>query len=232
MTRTKADTEEKKPKPFWKMYQVHWQFTRKLVGSIPANQNVLEAFLKARSPNTQPAGGKSLQELKTAVEATLPEEGTYEEALKQHLTVFQRVDGVCCMRADTVRAHLKDCSRVLSAEYVGKIRGELSFAVRFIRCTYLDPTQEWLPIVDNQGNPFPDPTGVKEKPIRTWNGSALKAFEYIEGAHLNFTIRILGGNFDAADLGSIMDYGGVHGYAGERGDGEGKYIYTIKELPE
>ena len=26
-----------------------------------------------------------------------------------------------------------------------------------------------------------------------------------------------------------MDYGRVHGYAGERGDGEGKYVFTLTE---
>ena len=28
-----------------------------------------------------------------------------------------------------------------------------------------------------------------------------------------------------------MSYGGVHGYAGERGDGEGKYTFNLEELP-
>jgi hypothetical protein len=33
------------------------------------------------------------------------------------------------------------------------------------------------------------------------------------------------------DLERVMSYGGVHGYAGERGDGEGKYTFNLEELP-
>ena len=29
------------------------------------------------------------------------------------------------------------------------------------------------------------------------------------------------------DLHTLMEYGGVHGYAGERSDGEGRYRFTL-----
>ena len=58
--------------------------------------------------------------------------------------------------------------------------------------------------------------------------NALKSFEYIEPAKLEFTLKVLGQSVQLSDLETLFQYGGVHGYGGERGDGEGKYIYRIE----
>ena len=60
--------------------------------------------------------------------------------------------------------------------------------------------------------------------------NALKTFEYIEPARLDFTLKVLGKSVSKKDLETLFEYGGVHGYAGERGDGEGKYLSTLEKV--
>ena len=52
------------------------------------------------------------------------------------------------------------------------------------------------------------------------NAHAVQAVDLIEGKPA----------ISKADLESIFEYGGVHGYAGERGDGEGRYFATVQEV--
>jgi hypothetical protein len=94
-----------------------------------------------------------------------------------------------------------------------------------------------------------DGVGPREKAIhvRTPQGerSALKAFEFCEDAILEFPLSILTAPsrivkrgkdlvtipgrpvIDEDDLKSIMLYGGMHGYAGERSEDGGRYAFTI-----
>ena len=47
---------------------------------------------------------------------------------------------------------------------------------------------------------------------------------------MTFTLKVLGRSVSETDLHHLFEYGGVHGYAGERGDGEGRYNYTIERV--
>ena len=72
---------------------------------------------------------------------------------------------------------------------------------------------------------------IREKAVHLWNGSsALKAFEFVHNARLEFTLKVLGGKIHLDDYETLFLYGGLHGYAGERGDGEGRYTFEITEL--
>jgi hypothetical protein len=82
------------------------------------------------------------------------------------------------------------------------------------------------------------PSGQYDKPIhvKTMQGerSALKTFEYVEGAVMKFPLEVLtqpSGRqvISQEDLATIMEYGGTHGYGGERSDGEGRYEFTIEK---
>ena len=139
------------------------------------------------------------------------------------------------MRAATVRAHMKDCARIISAQFVGKIRGERSYATRLINGTYLDPASYWLPILRPDGIPIREPDGKYDKPVhargpRGEQLNSLKTIEFLSPARLDFQLRILGESVKLADLETLFEYGGTHGYAGERGDGEGRYTYRIEQL--
>lgn len=227
----------------WKRYTVRWDFITKLCASVPADPEMRQAWLEARQPSVRPPSSRSLAEINEEVVATMAEP-TQEEV--GGLLVFQRVNGVLCMRAATVKAHLKDCARFISSQYVGKIKGERSFAVRVLNAVYPDPLTYWIPILsqESDGKPVREATGRFDKAVHvaTMQGprSAIKTIEYVEDARLEWTMLVMCAKSQGEkapkpvvseeDLSILMQYGGVHGYAGERGDGEGRYTFTITEV--
>ena len=58
------------------------------------------------------------------------ERGEGEPDESYSMLVFQRDNDVLCMRAATVKAHIKDCARVLSTQFISKIKGERAFSTR------------------------------------------------------------------------------------------------------
>lgn len=244
----------------WTEYQVEWRFITKLCGSIPADPDIQKKWLESRRPKVAPQNARPLEELQAEVAATMP---TVEEEEEERLSVFQRVEGGLVMRASTIRAHFKDCGRVLSSLYYGKpgkaekgAESERSFAVRVLNGLYYPPEQYWIPLLRNdQQITTPDGTVRedelrKEEAIRAADGThdktihvqtrqgqrnAFKSFEFVEGAMMRFKIKVLttpAGKLVVSEkeLNELMEYGGTHGYAGERGDGEGRYEATIKKL--
>jgi hypothetical protein len=218
-------------------YSVRWDFTTKLCASIPADPNLVAAWQKARQPKVRPPGGRSIDEINEEVLASLPE----SDEVPVNGLVFQR-EGVngdrhLCVRAATVRAHMKDCARVISSHYVGKIEGERSFAVKVKNCVYHDETQYWLPILRPDGSRISEADGTHEKAIHVTDArgrpmNAIKLFEFVYPVRLDFTIKVLAGAVKPKDLDILFTYGGVHGYAGERSDGEGRYTFTLRELTD
>jgi hypothetical protein len=103
-------------------------------------------------------------------------------------------------------AHLKDCARVLSAQFVGKIDGERAFSTRVINGVYLDERQYWLPIRRPDGTPLAAPDGTRDKAIhvRGRDGkplNALKQFEFVASPSvLEFTLKVLGRSVSETDL--------------------------------
>jgi hypothetical protein len=225
----KPEKQERIAKPLWETYRVRWDFITSLCSSVPANPDLIKAWLEARAPKVRPPNAKSIATIQEEVFNSIADPEDPDEIVAKNMLVFQRNEGVLVMRAGTVRAHLKDCSRIISAEHVGTIKGERSFAHHLVNCTYLDEKQYWLPILSQEtGKPFTKPDGIREKAIHLrGRGNALKAFEFVHGARLEFTLKVLSGNVHKEDLETVFQYGGVHGYAGERGDGEGQYTYTF-----
>lgn len=215
----------------FKTYDVRFAFLNNLCGSVPASPELISKWLESRKPRVTPPSHKTMEDIQSEVLATVME----PENVEEKLLVFQRFEGSLCVRSATVRAHIKDCARVLSGQYVGKIQGERSFATRIINGVYLDETQYWLPVLDSRGKDrISQATGVREKAVhfRSRIGeqlSAIKCFEYIWQPRLNFTLKVLGKSANHKDLEELFLYGGVHGYGGERGDGEGRYHAEVNE---
>lgn len=61
------------------------------------------------------------------------------------------------------------------------------------------------------------------KPIRNDDGS----YKLVDAALVKPVVTV-----DEADLAHVMEYGGVHGYAGERSDDGGRYTFTITREEE
>jgi len=217
----------------WTKFNVEMKFLTQLCGSLPADPELQKKWLEARKPRVRPPDSKSIDEVAQEV---LESTKTVEEP-DVGFYVFQRQEGGLALRMATIRAHIKDCARVLSSLYVGKIEKEKSFAVKVVNAVYYDPAIYWLPVLNQtDGSPITQPTGIRDKAIhvRTPQGerSAIKTFEYVENAMLRFPLLLLtqpSGKtvISKTDLKHILNYGGVHGYGGERSDGEGRYIATI-----
>jgi len=239
-TKTPKPTEEEilkdapfSKKPLWTYYHVRWDFITDLCGSVPGDPELVEAWLKARQPKVRPPSARTIEEIQEEVFNTLPEQ---EEEMQQYsMLTFQRVNGQLCMRSNTVRAHMKDCARILSSLYVGKIEGVRAFSTRVVNGVYLDERKYWLPIMRPDGSPIDKPDGERDKPIHTRGPrgqpiNAIKRLEYINPCMLEFDLKILAGCIGLKDLETLFSYAGIHGYAGERGDGEGKYTFKITPI--
>jgi len=124
----------------WTRFAVTWRFLTRICGSTPADPALIKKWLDARQPRIRPAGGKSMQEIEEEVIASI-ERGALVDDEQASMLVFQRHQGAICMRYSTVRAHLKDCSRVLSNQFYTRMQGERAFSTRAINGIYLPPSQ-------------------------------------------------------------------------------------------
>lgn len=245
----------------WTRYRVHWDFLTKLCGQTPADPEVIAAWLSARRPKVRPPGGRSIEEIQEEVVSSLQE----PESEFSGLVFAHDPQGRIAMRASTVRAHLKDCARVISSLWVGRIEGERALSTRVINGVYPDDRKHyWIPILRPDGTELFKADGEEEKPIHARGPrgeplNALKRYEYVEPARMDFDLLVLGGHdqvhaesegdlpprggrkerpparrdaVSQSDLEHIMRYGGVHGYAGERSAGEGRYTFEIVRVDE
>jgi hypothetical protein len=234
-TQRTASTGTPERAPLWTNYRVRMLFITRLCASVPADPEIVKKWLEARQPRVKPAGAKSIEETAEEVIASL-ERGEGEADQDYSMLVFQRNNGALVQRYGTVRAHYKDCARVLSAQYVDRIQGERAFSTRVTNGVYLDPRSYWLPITREDGSPVTAADGAFDKAVHAYvpgkgQISALKRFEFIDPPSvIEFTLKVLGGDrtISESDLLTLFEYGGVHGYGGERGDGEGRYLFTLE----
>lgn len=240
MVQKKAEPKKENPsapkKPLWVLYRLQMDFVTKLCASVPGDPELVKKFLESRAPKAIPPGGRPIEEIQEEVLAMVDAEA--QEEVQASVLVFQRVNGELCQRAATVRAHIKDCARVLGAQYIGRVMGERAFSTCVINGCYTDEKQYWLPIISQEtGNPFTEASGFMDKPVHARGPrgqpiNALKRFEYVLGARLVVNLKILGDSVKQSGLDHVFRYGGVHGYGGERSDGEGKYTYSLEKTGE
>lgn len=239
----------------WNRYHVSFHFLTKLCGSVPGDKEIVKKFVQSKMPPVKPVGGKDLEEIEQEVLDTLVEEELETSSLIfQRVALNGSTEKYPVLRAGTVRAHIKDCSTQLSTQFSGHIPAEgkqvdpdkdgekkksgkkgPTFRTRVLRGVYYDETKYWLPILSG-GTVVTEPTGTYDKPVhvRTPKGqevSALKRIEYIAPpSELCIMLKVLKGPgaVSRAELVQLFDYGGVHGYGGERSDGEGRYQATVE----
>jgi len=176
---------------------------------------------------------------------------------RQELLIGEALTRCLVLRMGTFRGHYKDCSGVLSRGFISRMEKQSSFQARIKNYVYYDPRIKWIPICRPDGSVITEPDGTYDKPVHpmTPRGpiSALKTFEYIEPpSQVSFVLRVLNTqvrrkttlpdgkpgpdqivtfpNVAEDDLYYLFEYGGTHGYGGERGDGEGRYEFTIERL--
>jgi hypothetical protein len=244
----------------WTTYNVRWEFITQLCASVPGQSKLIEGWLAARAPSARPPQSKSLDEIASEVIETL---ATPEEEPEKTTLIFQRVNGVLAVRMATIKAHLKDCSYQLQTYTAGYVQGDKSLRTKVANGVYWPMAPPvisfngtpFVPILDRNGKTLTEPSGVREKAIHVMTPmgqrSALKAFEFVEDAVLEFPLAVLTAPsramkrgkgkeaeivmvdgrpvIDEDDLKSLMMYGGFHGYAGERSEDGGRYAFQIRK---
>lgn len=219
----------------WVWYLVRWHFLTKICASVPANPEIIEKWLKARQPKVKPPGAKSIDEINEEALASI-EHGDGEVDEHDSMLVFQRHDGRLVQRSGTIKAHIKDCARVVSAQAVARIERERAFSTRVINGVYPDEREYWIPLLRPDGRGISEADGAFDKPVHTRDMrgrpiNALKRFEFVEPpCHMEFHLKVLAKSVPATDLHKLFNYGGTHGYAGERSDGEGRYEYEFAKI--
>jgi hypothetical protein len=217
----------KEDKKLWTTHRITWEFPGKLCGSVPKNPEMVESWLNARRPGTVPPSARSITEIQSEVAASMVNDETTsnEDLEKRSWLGFQAPDGGLVMRGSTVRAHFKDCARIVNAMFIGKLEKEKSLGWKVTNGLYVE--EYWVPIV-RYGIKVQVPDGSMDKAVHTMTRSgpinALKRIDFVSNVSLTFTLRLLCG-LQMKDIETIMEYGAIHGYAGERSDGEGRYIF-------
>ena len=107
------------PDAIWTRYEVRWQFTGRLCGSVPQRAELIKAWLDARAPERIPAAvaageAPTLADLEQEVIATLPDQPETDAEMVERITLgFQQNAAGLFVRGGTVKAHLKDCANQL-----------------------------------------------------------------------------------------------------------------------
>lgn len=221
----------------WKRYKVTWNFTNRLCGSTPLQADMISGWLEARKPATKPAEARTMEEItKEAIDSVAVAEEEKVEKEERTTLGFQRNDDVLVMRGGTIRAHIKDCATVISGFAKDeRAQGDRSFSVKAKNCIYIE--DYWVPILKN-GKTIKLSDGNFDKAVHAKSPkgpiNALKRINYVERPTLIFHLLVLGVGdkeiITQKDLESIMLYGSIHGYAGERSDGEGRYTYKVEPV--
>ncbi len=202
----------------WKMYDVRWEFPEKLCGSVPMKKELVRPWLESRMK-----GEEVPEEVEKEVLETLDDE-------QEKVTLgFQKDEMGLFVRGGTVKAHLKDCAnQVKDCLKIKNLRSKLANAV------YVENYRIYL---QRNGNILQDVDGTFDQPIHviTPRGprNSLKTISYVEGVTLRFVVKMIPhGEVTLEVLDAVLEYGGMHGYLGERGMGEGRYQFDIQPLIE
>ena len=205
----------------WKFYDVTLKFEGKLCGSVPLSKELIRPWLEGRKPNTKPDNARPLEEIEEEVLATI------QETEERTTLGFQQDKGDLFVRAGTIKAHLKDCANQIK-DIVGikALRSKVANKV-FVD---LDPVF----ILRQDGATVEEPDGEFERAVHVMTAqgprNALKRIKYVERPVLKFTLCLLKDKEITGEvLRSIFEYGSIHGYGGERGMGEGRYIFEVEE---
>lgn len=255
-----AKPKEKIPS-VWKDYCVTLEFTSPVYGGFPAAEKVLSSFIEkkikdgAAAPIRVQRGEEGIVEVKenfTQEEKrdmmiqdalnTVPP--TKEDETEQRTLVFRRIphgpfQGAFGIVGGSIRAHVKDCARVLSSSVILRGEGEKSLNIRATNGLYV--VEDWIPLI-RRGRPIMESDGLDEFFVHVTNPrtgapmSSIKQCERLDPpTSATFTLSVLAKGFGSPvvaedELSAIFTYGAVHGYGQERSRGMGRYICQVEEI--
>jgi len=211
----------KKEQQMWNKFLVTMDFTYRLCGSVPQSKEIVRLWLDGRKPTKKPDDAKPIEEIEKEVIEEL-------EQIEEKTTLgFMKDDIGLWVRGGTIKAHLKDCSNQIK-DFVG-IK---NFRAKLANSVYIEEYKVYLRngkrIVQQSCNSYEQPVHVI---TRQGPRNALKIINYVIKPTLKFNLMLLSEykELDIEAVEKVFDYGSIHGYGGERGLGEGRYTFTIKE---
>jgi len=209
----------------WKKFKISLKFENRLCASVPQCKELVRPWLEARAAKKMPDAGPDLDEMEKEVIETID----LDEEVEKTTLNFQRDDKGLFVRGGTFKAHLKDCAnQVKDVLKIKALRAKVANKV------YIDEYRIYL---RNGGSGIlQESHGAFDQPVHVMTAmgprNALKNINYVKNASMEFTLKILSPDKEVTPdiVEKILEYGAVHGYGGERGMGEGRYSFTIKEL--
>jgi len=221
-------------------FEVTMNFTGRLCGSVPQNPEIVRDWITARAPKTTPENPvATIDEIVDEVNKSLEvqQEGMSEDEIQKMIEKttlgFQADgDGNLVVRMGTIKAHLKD-----SANQVKEALGIPAFKSRVANNLYL--LDYFNPIMKN-GDNVTESDDSYEQPVHAFVRSkgvvekinALKVIHYLVKPTITYRFSLQrNGLVPIGSLVKILEYGGQHGYGGERSLGEGRYTASIKKIP-
>ena len=190
-------------------YQVRLML-EKIAGGIPKHPSIIEGWINAKNKN------KSELQKTALVNATLEElPAMANEELAKSWCGFKSDEHGLYLESRNVIAMMKEganvCKDIIKIKQMKAKLVERVFLVD--RKVYLGGKKE--------------PDGFDERPVSTWQGSALKRTDYVENCEIAFRIKILndpGANkIPAKALKQVFEYGQDGGLGASRSQGYGQY---------
>lgn len=206
-----------------KSYPIHFAGTLhidRLVGGVPTDPNVAEAWLRSKLVDTDDA-------IREAVARTMQERGVNaEEATsivntEKHLIGFKKDEDGLYIEGRQLKAALKEAASVamaadkLKSQGWGKTRkGLLNF---FAEHVFIAEERLHLGVFE--------PSGVMQRFVHTWRGDSIKYEEYVDDVDVHFTV-LTDHNFSHGDWAAIWTTGEMQGIGATRSMGYGRYEVT------
>lgn len=227
-------------KPDFEMYdyfEVTFNFTGRLCGSVPLSKDLVPAWLEARKPKTKPEDARPMDDLVDEVNKSIEiqQEGLDEEEIQKIIektTLGFQADseGFLVVRMGTIKAHLKDC-----ANQIKEALGLTALKAKVANFVYL---VDYFNHILKDGKKIQESDNTYEQPVHAFVRSkgavekinALKVIHYVVNPTIKFRLMVM--KNDKMSIGiliKILEYGGIHGYGGERSLGEGRYTASIKK---
>ncbi len=215
----------------FRYYRVKIKFATKFAAGIPKDPSKLLDFLEARAPERPPEDATPLDKLAKAVEAEIFEPVESQQAAIT--TTFKRDGSGPVYEARSILAHLKDCTAVLSKNFLNVKGLKAAVADR----VWVQP--EMIPLFMD-GERADKPDGEEIKPISIFikgegRRTAVKIVEYLDKPNMTFYLKSLNDGVITIELlRALFEYGGnIRGMGQDRGLGWGRYqVLELAEIGE
>jgi len=155
--------------PMWRWADVTMTFTNKIMAGVPKDPSLIRPWLEARkasdaSFNRRKEAGEELPPIAILEEEVKEEVAEAPDREDQVTLVFKREKGHLFVERYTVKAHLKDSTRVLSVVFLKNTDSDIA-ALRSKVADRLYVEPEHIPVL-RDGNPVTEGDAFWEHPVQ------------------------------------------------------------------